>query len=344
MKAILEAPDLDLKKGDIVLGGKFKNKTYIVDRIESDEKGQPIIVTDKGKKIKLLAIRIKKLMPSLENIKEAVLEPKSHQNFEIVEKKLYQFFSSLLSQYNLEKAIRANSINIVSQDGNTILRIQNDKLNLKILVILLYANSSVVKKGAFAYKPDKSSTPSILLYVKREVLFEMWKEKDIAKRQKLIKQLARSMYDTFYHEYVHNLQYEKMNIRNLDDKTLQNNNRHTTWKYFVDPWEIMARAVEAKLQLLKKSKPEKILNLLRTKKAVDFEYDDLSAMAQKDINWLTLAAFSDAFSHYYFLWREFIEIPGKRDKANKVFRKFLKTLYTSIEKNGRISSNEKNPK
>ena len=54
--------NIPLAKGDIVLSGKFKNKQNVVSSIEADEHGQPVIVTDKGKRIKLLAVRIKKLM------------------------------------------------------------------------------------------------------------------------------------------------------------------------------------------------------------------------------------------------------------------------------------------
>jgi len=53
---------IKLSKGDIVLGGKFKNKPYEVESLETDENGQPVIVTKSGKVVKLLAVRIKKLM------------------------------------------------------------------------------------------------------------------------------------------------------------------------------------------------------------------------------------------------------------------------------------------
>jgi len=62
LKKIYEELNIDLKKGDIVLGGRFKNKPYIFDHFEKDENGQPILVTNKGKKLKFLSVRIKKLM------------------------------------------------------------------------------------------------------------------------------------------------------------------------------------------------------------------------------------------------------------------------------------------
>ena len=54
---------LDILPGDTILAGKFRNKPYIVSSFDVDSNGQPIIITDKGKKIPFLSIRIKKLMP-----------------------------------------------------------------------------------------------------------------------------------------------------------------------------------------------------------------------------------------------------------------------------------------
>lgn len=53
---------IPLKPGDIVLSGRFKNKSNIVASLTTDEHNQPVVVTKTGKKIKLLAVRIKKLM------------------------------------------------------------------------------------------------------------------------------------------------------------------------------------------------------------------------------------------------------------------------------------------
>ena len=58
---------LDILPGDTILGGKFRNKPYIVASFDEDENGQPIIVTDAGKKIRFLSVRIKKLMPEKNN-------------------------------------------------------------------------------------------------------------------------------------------------------------------------------------------------------------------------------------------------------------------------------------
>ena len=49
---------LDIKVGDVVLGGRFKNKRIIVKKIGVDDKGQPTI---NGRPI--LKFRIEKLLP-----------------------------------------------------------------------------------------------------------------------------------------------------------------------------------------------------------------------------------------------------------------------------------------
>lgn len=66
-KIITESKDkkyeLDILPGDIILTGKFRNKPAIVKSFSKDENGQPVIITDTGKKVKFLSIRIQKLMP-----------------------------------------------------------------------------------------------------------------------------------------------------------------------------------------------------------------------------------------------------------------------------------------
>jgi len=53
-----QAMELDISVGDIVLGGRFKNKREVVKEIGTDELGQPTI---NGKK--LLSFRIEKTLP-----------------------------------------------------------------------------------------------------------------------------------------------------------------------------------------------------------------------------------------------------------------------------------------
>jgi hypothetical protein len=55
----------DIQIGDVIRTGKFKNKRATVMGFDTDEKGQPIIITDKGK-VNLYHVRIEKLMPKKE--------------------------------------------------------------------------------------------------------------------------------------------------------------------------------------------------------------------------------------------------------------------------------------
>ena len=57
-KIIAEAFVLDVKVGDIILTGRFKNKRTVVKEIGTDENGQPTI-----NGMKALNFRIEKLMP-----------------------------------------------------------------------------------------------------------------------------------------------------------------------------------------------------------------------------------------------------------------------------------------
>jgi len=57
-RIIREAIELDLKKGDVILTGRFKNKRTVVKDIGKDDLGQPTI-----NGMKALTFRIEKLMP-----------------------------------------------------------------------------------------------------------------------------------------------------------------------------------------------------------------------------------------------------------------------------------------
>jgi hypothetical protein len=57
-KVIREAISLDLKVGDVILTGKFKNKRTVVKDIGKDENGHPTV---NGKSI--LKFKIEKLLP-----------------------------------------------------------------------------------------------------------------------------------------------------------------------------------------------------------------------------------------------------------------------------------------
>jgi hypothetical protein len=56
----------DIKIGDVVKAGKFKNKKITVKGFGKDENNQPTIIPEKGKEIKIYNVRIDKLMPKKE--------------------------------------------------------------------------------------------------------------------------------------------------------------------------------------------------------------------------------------------------------------------------------------
>ena len=77
---------IDLKKNDVVLSGKFKNKKNVVDDFSTDDNGQPTIITDTGKEIKLLAVRIAKLMDKKDeslSLKNLIPEQKDEKEFPV---------------------------------------------------------------------------------------------------------------------------------------------------------------------------------------------------------------------------------------------------------------------
>ena len=67
---------LDIKVGDKVEVGRFRNVMTTVRAIEVDEHGQPVIVTSKGKK-KLFSCRIMKLEPGSKTPKQILMEKKN---------------------------------------------------------------------------------------------------------------------------------------------------------------------------------------------------------------------------------------------------------------------------
>ena len=66
-KKYLNEMKLDIKVGDILLGGKFKNKRIVVKEIGKDELGQPTI---NGKP--LLKFRIEKQLPDNKKSKKTL--------------------------------------------------------------------------------------------------------------------------------------------------------------------------------------------------------------------------------------------------------------------------------
>ena len=54
--------EIPLEIGDSILYGKFLNKKATIKAFGKTDKGQPTIITDTGKEIVLLKIRIERLM------------------------------------------------------------------------------------------------------------------------------------------------------------------------------------------------------------------------------------------------------------------------------------------
>lgn len=64
---------VEIKTGDKVEVGRFRNVQATVKSIETDEHGQPVIVTSKGKK-KLFSCRLMKLTTGAKTPKQILLE------------------------------------------------------------------------------------------------------------------------------------------------------------------------------------------------------------------------------------------------------------------------------
>jgi len=64
---------VEIKVGDLVNVGRFRNVETRIKSIEVDENGQPVILTNKGKK-KLFSCRIVKLSPGAKTPKQILME------------------------------------------------------------------------------------------------------------------------------------------------------------------------------------------------------------------------------------------------------------------------------
>lgn len=64
---------LTVKVGDLVEVGRFRNVSTKIKKIELDENGQPVIITNKGAK-KLLSCRLAKLHPGSKTPKQILME------------------------------------------------------------------------------------------------------------------------------------------------------------------------------------------------------------------------------------------------------------------------------
>ena len=64
---------LTVRVGDLVEVGRFRNVSTKIKKIELDENGQPVIITNKGAK-KLLSCRLSKLHPGTKTPKQILME------------------------------------------------------------------------------------------------------------------------------------------------------------------------------------------------------------------------------------------------------------------------------
>ena len=64
---------VNIKVGDKIVVGRFRNVQATIKAIQIDEHGQPIVLTSKGKK-KLFSCRLSKLMPGSKTPKQILME------------------------------------------------------------------------------------------------------------------------------------------------------------------------------------------------------------------------------------------------------------------------------
>ena len=64
---------LTIRVGDLVEVGRFRNVSTKIKKIELDNNGQPVIITNKGAK-KLLSCRLSKLHPGSKTPKQILIE------------------------------------------------------------------------------------------------------------------------------------------------------------------------------------------------------------------------------------------------------------------------------
>tara|TARA_B100000686_G_scaffold331837_1_gene395886 strand:+ start:149 stop:367 length:219 start_codon:yes stop_codon:yes gene_type:complete len=64
---------LNVRVGDLISVGRFRNVQTKIKAIETDENGQPVVYTSKGKK-KLLSCRLVKLEPGSKTPKQILME------------------------------------------------------------------------------------------------------------------------------------------------------------------------------------------------------------------------------------------------------------------------------
>jgi hypothetical protein len=66
---------VEIRAGDVIEVGRFRNVRTKIKSIEIDEHGQPVVLTSKGRK-KLFSCRLSKLTPGSKTPKQILLERK----------------------------------------------------------------------------------------------------------------------------------------------------------------------------------------------------------------------------------------------------------------------------
>jgi len=66
---------IEIQAGDKVELGRFRNVQAVIKSIETDDSGQPVIVTNKGRK-KLFSLRLSKLTPGSKTPRQILTEKK----------------------------------------------------------------------------------------------------------------------------------------------------------------------------------------------------------------------------------------------------------------------------
>jgi len=67
---------VEIAVGDLINVGRFRNVETPIKGIEIDENGQPVIITNKGKK-KLFSCRLVKLTPGAKTPKQILMEKRA---------------------------------------------------------------------------------------------------------------------------------------------------------------------------------------------------------------------------------------------------------------------------
>lgn len=88
LSLLLENSNPDIKVGDVILVGKFKNRTAVVTGFSKDENNQPQVETDKGT-YSLYRFRINKLMPRDRRKDESKIMKTQLEHYHAISKSIF---------------------------------------------------------------------------------------------------------------------------------------------------------------------------------------------------------------------------------------------------------------